>query len=81
MVAFVRGWLLTIVMLSVIPFLATAAAFMTIFISKMATKGQTSYAKAAVVVEQTLGSIRTVSSYFADFCQLRAIVISSRVLG
>ncbi|XP_057550281.1 ABC transporter B family member 11-like isoform X2 [Amaranthus tricolor] len=65
-VAFVRGWLLTIVMLSVIPFLATAAAFMTIFISKMATKGQTSYAKAAVVVEQTLGSIRTVASFTGE---------------
>ncbi|CAO2836938.1 unnamed protein product [Amaranthus hypochondriacus] len=65
-VAFIKGWLLTIVMLSVIPFLASAAAFMTIFILKMATKGQTSYAKAAIVVEQTLGSIRTVASYTGE---------------
>lgn len=61
MVAFIKGWLLTLVMLSVIPFLATAGAFMTIFFSRMATKGQTAYGKAAIVVEQTVGSIRTVS--------------------
>jgi len=60
-VAFVKGWLLTLVMLSSIPLLATAGAFMTIIISRMATRGQSAYAKAAIVVEQTIGSIRTVS--------------------
>lgn len=70
MVAFIKGWLLTLVMLSVIPFLVAAGAFMTIFISRMATKGQTAYAKAAIVVEQTIGSIRTVSSNHSFFVRL-----------
>ncbi|KMS96030.1 hypothetical protein BVRB_002890 [Beta vulgaris subsp. vulgaris] len=65
-VAFIKGWLLTLVMLSVIPFLVAAGAFMTIFISRMATKGQTAYAKAAIVVEQTIGSIRTVASFTGE---------------
>ncbi|XP_021745208.1 ABC transporter B family member 11-like [Chenopodium quinoa] len=65
-VAFIKGWLLTLVMLSVIPFLASAGAFMTIIFSKMATKGQTAYAKAAIVVEQTIGSIRTVASFTGE---------------
>ncbi|KFK35399.1 hypothetical protein AALP_AA5G280000 [Arabis alpina] len=37
-----------------------------IVISKMASRGQTSYAKAAVVVEQTVGSIRTVASFTGE---------------
>uniref|UniRef100_A0A803MUN3 Uncharacterized protein n=1 Tax=Chenopodium quinoa TaxID=63459 RepID=A0A803MUN3_CHEQI len=65
-VAFIKGWLLTLVMLSVIPFLASAGALMTIMFSRMATKGQTAYAKAAIVVEQTIGSIRTVASFTGE---------------
>ena len=59
-IAFVRGWLLTLVMLSSIPPLVLAATAMSIMISRTASRGQTAYAKAAVVVEQTFGSIRTV---------------------
>nr|ASM90198.1 multidrug resistance 16 [Sesuvium portulacastrum] len=65
-IAFIKGWLLTLVMLSSIPLLATAGAIMTIIVSKMATRGQTAYAKAAIVVEQTIGSIRTVASFTGE---------------
>lgn len=61
-IAFTKGWLLTLVMLSSIPLLLIAGALMTITLSKMATRGQAAYAKAAIVVEQTIGSIRTVST-------------------
>lgn len=60
MIAFIRGWLLTLVMLSSIPLLVMAGALLAIVIAKTASRGQTAYAKAAVVVEQTIGSIRTV---------------------
>lgn len=60
-VAFIKGWLLTLVMLSSIPPLAISGALMTVVISKMASRGQDAYSQAAVVVEQTIGSIRTVS--------------------
>ncbi|KAJ8435231.1 hypothetical protein Cgig2_028417 [Carnegiea gigantea] len=65
-IAFAKGWLLTLVMLSSIPLLATAGAVMTIIISRMATRGQSAYAKAAIVVEQTIGSIRTVASFTGE---------------
>ena len=59
-VAFIKGWLLTLVMLSSIPPLVIAGAGLAIVTATMASRGQTAYAKAAIVVEQTVGSIRTV---------------------
>lgn len=40
--------------------MVAAGAFMSIIVSKTASRGQTAYANAATVVEQTIGSIRTV---------------------
>ncbi|GAB2226501.1 hypothetical protein Droror1_Dr00022311 [Drosera rotundifolia] len=65
-IAFIRGWLLTLVMLATIPVLVGAGVVIAVSVAKMATKGQTAYAKAAVVVEQTLGSIRTVASFTGE---------------
>ena len=59
-IAFIKGWLLTLVMLSSIPLMVAAGATMSIIITKMASRGQAAYANAANVVEQTIGSIRTV---------------------
>ena len=59
-IAFIKGWLLTLVMLSSIPLLVASGAVVSIIISKLASNGQNAYAKAANVVEQTIGSIRTV---------------------
>lgn len=59
-IALIKGWLLTLVMLSSIPPLVLAGAGLAIVIARMASRGQTAYAKAAIVVEQTIGSIRTV---------------------
>ncbi|KAM0951265.1 putative ABC-type xenobiotic transporter [Dioscorea sansibarensis] len=65
-VAFVQGWLLTLVMLSTIPPLVVAGAAMSTVISKMASRGQTAYGEASVIVEQTMSSIRTVSSFTGE---------------
>lgn len=59
-VAFTKGWLLTLVMLSIIPLIALSGAIMSKVISKASSIGQAAYSTAANVVEQTLGSIRTV---------------------
>lgn len=59
-VAFYKGWLLTLVLLSVIPLLVISGGVMSMVISKMASSSRNAYAKAATVVEQTIGSIRTV---------------------
>ncbi|KAK0582916.1 hypothetical protein LWI29_031058 [Acer saccharum] len=65
-IAFVRGWLLTLVMLTSIPPLAIAGGITAVLIGKMASRGQSAYAKAAAVVEQTIGSIRTVASFTGE---------------
>ncbi|CAL8990978.1 unnamed protein product [Prunus brigantina] len=65
-IAFVKGWLLTLVMLSSLPLLVLSGAAMGILISKMASSGQTAYSAAATVVEQTIGSIRTVASFTGE---------------
>lgn len=65
-IALVRGWLLTLVLTSSIPLLVAAGAVMSIVISKMASRGQTAYAKAANVVDQTISSIRTVCMPILD---------------
>ncbi|KAE8697225.1 ABC transporter B family member 12 [Hibiscus syriacus] len=61
-IALVKGWLLILVMLSSIPLVVLSGGTIAIMISKMATRGQNAYAKAATVVEQTIGSIRPVNS-------------------
>lgn len=60
-IAFAKGWLLTLVMLSSIPAVVISGAVMSLVISKLASHGQASYSAAATVAEQTIGSIRTVS--------------------
>ena len=62
-VAFFNGWLLTVVLMSSIPPIVMAGGMMSLVSSKMSTRGQDAYAKAATIVEQTIGSIRTVLSH------------------
>lgn len=64
MIAFVKGWLLTLVLLSCIPLLVITGGAAAIITSKASSTAQNSYAKAANVVEQTIGSIRTVCHNF-----------------
>lgn len=59
-VAFFKGRILVLVLLSCIPPLVASSAVMTILLAKLASQEQTSYSVAASVVEQTIGSIRTV---------------------
>ncbi|KAL3648160.1 ATP-binding cassette, sub-B (MDR TAP), member 4 [Castilleja foliolosa] len=65
-IAFLKGWLLTLVMLTSIPMLVISGALMSVAFSRMASQGQNAYAKAAIVVEQTIGSIRTVASFTGE---------------
>ncbi|KAF8043116.1 hypothetical protein BT93_A1458 [Corymbia citriodora subsp. variegata] len=65
-IAFIKGWLLTLIMLTMIPLIVIAGGVMSLIISKMASQGQSAYAKAANVVEQTIGSIRIVASFTGE---------------
>ncbi|CAN6336919.1 unnamed protein product [Urochloa humidicola] len=62
-VAFVKGWLLTLVMLSTVPLFIVAGRIVSGMHSKISGEGQESYTDAGDVVEQTVGSIRTVVSF------------------
>ncbi|KAL0390784.1 UNVERIFIED_CONTAM: ABC transporter B family member 11 [Sesamum calycinum] len=60
-IALIQGWLLTLVLLSAVPLLIISAAFMTVVMAKLTSRGHAAYSEAAVVVEQTISSIRTVN--------------------
>ncbi|KAE9444825.1 hypothetical protein C3L33_23277, partial [Rhododendron williamsianum] len=61
-IAFIKGWLLTLVLLSCIPLLVITGGAAAIITSKASSSAQNSYSKANVV-EQTIGSIRTVFNH------------------
>jgi len=61
--AFTKGWLLSLVLLSSVPLLVLSGSMMSLAFAKMASRGQEAYSEAATVVEQTIGSIRTVCSH------------------
>ncbi|KAI3444983.1 hypothetical protein Pfo_001648 [Paulownia fortunei] len=65
-IAFVKGWLLTLVMLSSIPLLVLSGGIMYFLRFKIASRAQKAYANAANVVQQTIGSIRTVASFTGE---------------
>ncbi|XP_019265759.1 PREDICTED: ABC transporter B family member 11-like [Nicotiana attenuata] len=65
-IAFIRGWLLALVMVSTIVPLAIVVGVMFLFMSKKASDSQRAYSKAANVVEQTIASIRTVASFTGE---------------
>ncbi|XP_039848657.1 ABC transporter B family member 11-like isoform X2 [Panicum virgatum] len=62
-IAFVKGWLLSLVMLASIPPVVVAGGIVSKMLSRISSKGQTSYGDAGNVVEQTLGNIKTVVSF------------------
>ena len=62
-VAFFKGWLLTLVLMSSIPPIVMAGGMVSHVSSRMSTRGQDAYTRAAKIVEQTIGSIRTVFSH------------------
>ncbi|CAN1353147.1 ABC transporter B family member 11 [Linum perenne] len=65
-IAFIKGWRLAVVMLSAIPLLVICGGMMAVVMSKMTARGQQAYADAGNVVEQTIGSIRTVASFTGE---------------
>ncbi|KAF8018912.1 hypothetical protein BT93_H3721 [Corymbia citriodora subsp. variegata] len=65
-IAFTKGWLLALVLLSCIPLIVIAGGSMALIMSKTSSQGQIAYAAAGNVVEQTVGAIRTVASFTGE---------------
>ncbi|KAK2358490.1 ABC transporter B family member [Trifolium repens] len=65
-VAFIKGWLLALVLLSSIPLLLLSGSIMSFVFAMMASRGQAAYSEAATIVERIIGSIRTVASFTGE---------------
>ncbi|XP_050921239.1 ABC transporter B family member 4 isoform X2 [Lathyrus oleraceus] len=65
-VAFIKGWLLTLVLLSTLPLLILSGSIMSFTFAKMASRGQAAYSEAATIVERKISSIRTVASFTGE---------------
>lgn len=66
LIAFFKGWLLTLVMLSSIPPLVVCGAAVANVYTKMTSRAQTAYSEAGNTVEQTISAIRTVASFCGE---------------
>ncbi|CAL5346757.1 unnamed protein product [Camellia sinensis] len=64
--ALIKGWLLTLVLLSSVPPIIISTGIMMIIRAKMTSRGQIAYSLAGTVAEQTIGSIRTVASFTGE---------------
>uniref|UniRef100_A0ACD5V8Z7 Uncharacterized protein n=1 Tax=Avena sativa TaxID=4498 RepID=A0ACD5V8Z7_AVESA len=65
-IAFVRGWLLALVMLSSIPPVDVAGVIVSRMTANLSTRMQAKYGDAGDIVEQTIGTIRTVVSFSGE---------------
>ncbi|KAJ3070700.1 ATP-binding cassette, sub-B (MDR TAP), member 4, partial [Quaeritorhiza haematococci] len=62
-VAYTKGWRLALVVTAVFPLIAAAGGFMSVLLAKGSTEGQTVYAAAGAIAQQTFMSIRTVTAF------------------
>uniref|UniRef100_A0A7N0UB72 Uncharacterized protein n=1 Tax=Kalanchoe fedtschenkoi TaxID=63787 RepID=A0A7N0UB72_KALFE len=65
-VAFTKGWLLALILLSSVPLIAFASSVAGVFICRQVSRGRLAYSEAACVADQTIGSIRTVASFTGE---------------
>ncbi|ESQ55972.1 hypothetical protein EUTSA_v10024241mg [Eutrema salsugineum] len=65
-VAFIRGWELTLILMVCIPLIVAVGAIAALTMSKMVGSGQAAYAEAGNVVDQAVGGIRTVVAFTGE---------------
>ncbi|CAL5346756.1 unnamed protein product [Camellia sinensis] len=65
-IALIKGWLITLVLLCSIPPLVISTTIMIVILAKMTSHGQRAYSLARTVAEQAIGSIRTVESFSGE---------------
>ncbi|KAJ2366956.1 hypothetical protein IW150_005800, partial [Coemansia sp. RSA 2607] len=83
-IAFIKGWRLTLVILAVMPVLAGSAATMGIMLAKTTANGQDSYAEAGGVADEVLAAIKTVMAFGGQERELeryRAKIVLARQSG
>ncbi|XP_031490563.1 ABC transporter B family member 11-like [Nymphaea colorata] len=66
LIAFTKGWLLSLIMLSGIPPVVLDGVILAWVISKISSHGQKAYHEVSTIVGQTVGSIRMVASFTGE---------------
>lgn len=69
--AFGMGWLIALVMCSILPFMGVGAAFMGKAVQEIQNESQSWYAKASAVVEECLNAMRTVVAFGGEHRELK----------
>ncbi|KAF3776026.1 ABC transporter B family member 11 [Nymphaea thermarum] len=65
-IALIKGWLLALVTLASIPLIVTAGCVMSLIISRLSIREGAAHTGAGIVVEQAVGSIKTVVSFTGE---------------
>jgi ABC-type bacteriocin/lantibiotic exporter with double-glycine peptidase domain len=80
-IGFVRSWRLTLVILSLLPLSAILGAMFGKVMASAATQGAASYAAAGGVAEESIASIRTVTSLNGQGSAFSMCVVVAGVCG
>ncbi|XP_067658455.1 ATP-dependent translocase ABCB1-like isoform X1 [Haliotis asinina] len=83
-IGFIKGWKLTLVMMSLTPVLAIAGAFMSKAIASFSKREQEKYAEAGSVAEEVLSCVRTVISFNGQKQEIKRYsraLVDSKKLG
>ncbi|CAH9079456.1 unnamed protein product [Cuscuta europaea] len=67
-IAYIKGWLLALILSSCIPILVIVGGLTASLMSKMSSRGQVAYAHAGNLAVQTIKGIRTVASFTGEKC-------------
>ncbi|OQV23113.1 Multidrug resistance protein 1 [Hypsibius exemplaris] len=70
-VGFYKGWDLTLVMLTVLPFFSIAGALISKVVASASTREQEKYMKAGAIAEEVLSCIRTVAAFGGQKREIR----------
>ncbi|GAA0167368.1 ATP-binding cassette [Lithospermum erythrorhizon] len=62
-IAFIKGWLLALVLVSIIPALVITGLSVAISISRLSTTMQAAFAEAKTIVEDTIRAIKTITAF------------------
>ncbi|KAG0039220.1 Multidrug resistance protein 1 [Podila clonocystis] len=73
-IGFVKGWKLSLVLLSCVPLIGACAVMMAKITVQQSSKGQDSYSKAGSIAEQAFSSIRTIVAFGGQKRETKAYV-------
>uniref|UniRef100_A0A8C4Y6C9 ATP-binding cassette sub-family B member 5 n=1 Tax=Gopherus evgoodei TaxID=1825980 RepID=A0A8C4Y6C9_9SAUR len=80
-IGFIKGWKLTLVILSTSPLVVLSAAFCSKMIITLTSKELTAYAKAGAVAEEVLSSVRTVVAFGGQEKEINSKLGEAKNLG